>query len=323
MYRRIFFSLCLGILGIGLTGCISVDLLEIMAPSLKEHEISRDGPYTKNKILIVDISGLIRSGEGRDLFARSTTPNSIKAILNKAASDKNIKAVVLRINSPGGEVTATDIIHHDILGFKEEAGIPVYATIMSLGTSGAYYIGMAADKIYSHPTSIVGSLGVMARVPQLTELADKIGYSEIIFKSGKNKDLGDPLKKMDKEQRIIFQNMIDSMYERFLEIVVENRPGYDTKDALRPIADGRIYTPEEALRIQLVDGIAYLDEVIAKAKHAAGLENAKVITYSHRTSYHGSIYSKLPTQVNLLSINLRNIFGDSQAGFHYLWMPAD
>jgi protease-4 len=201
--------------------------------------------------------------------------------------------------------------------------MPVYASIMSLGTSGAYYVGATADQIFSHPTSTIGSIGVIARVPQFSKLADKIGYSQIIFKSGKNKDLGDPLTAMPEEQRAIFQNTIDSMHERFLEVVVKNRPGYKTKDDLRPIADGRIYTPEEALRVELVDGIAYLDEVIAKAKFSAGLEKARVVTYNQSAGYDSNIYSKLPIQVNLLNVDLQSIFGGSQPGFHYLWMPAE
>ena len=117
--------------------------------------------------------------------------------------------------------------------------------------------------------------------------------------------------------------MIDSMHNRFLDVVVENRNGFKTRDELRPIADGRIYTPEEALRLQLIDGIAYLDEVIAKVALAAGLDRSRVVTYNHRAGYDSNIYSKLPTQLNLLNINLRNTFADGQAGFHYLWMPAD
>ena len=322
MYRRILSSLCFGVLAMGLAGCFSVDMRGVLSPSLEEHEISRDGLFTRDKILIIDISGLIRSGQSSGFFSRNTTPKSIKAILNKASDDRHIRAVVLRIDSPGGEVTATDVVYHDILAFKERTGIPVYASIMSLGTSGAYYVGATADEIYSHPTSIIGSIGVIARVPQLAELADKIGYSQIILKSGKNKDLGDPLTKMPEEQQAILQNTIDSMHERFLEVVVKNRPGFQTKDELRPIADGRIYTSEEALRVELVDGIAYLDEVIAKAKLSAGLDRARVVTYNHSAGHDSNIYSKLPLQVNLLNIDLKNILGDGLPGFHYLWMPA-
>ena len=322
MFKRAFFSLCVFILAIGLTGCISLDLMSVVSPSLQEHEISRGGSFTREKILIIELSGLIRSGDSRSLFASHTTPDSIKAILNKALLDDDIKAVVLRIDSPGGEVTATDIIHHDLLTFKKKTGIPIYASFMSVGASGAYYISASADKIFGHPTSILGSIGVIARVPHYSDLADKIGYSEVVFKSGKNKDLGDPLKDMNEEQRLIFQNMIDSMYERFLDVVVQNRSAFETRDDLKAIADGRIYTPEEALRLELIDGIAYLDEVIAKVGLAAGLENAKVILYNHQPGYDSNIYSKLPTQVNLLNIDLHNVFGDSQAGFHYLWMPA-
>ncbi len=323
MYNRALVFLCFSLLAIGQVGCLSIDLSKIGSPSLTEHEISRDGVFTQGKILIVEISGQIRSSERRSLFGRDTTPDAIRAILNKAAQDDDIKALVLRINSPGGEVTATDVIYHDLRAFRERTGMPVHAAIMSLGTSGAYYIAASANEIYGHPTSIIGSLGVIARIPQYGELADKVGYGEVVFKSGKNKDLGDPLQEIDEEQRVIFQGMIDSMYERFLDVVVENRPGYATRDELRPIADGRIYTPEQARAFGLVDGIAYLDEVIEKAKRAAGLEKAKVITYSHRGGDQSNIYSRLPTQLNLLNIDLGSLLGETQAGFHYLWMPGD
>jgi protease-4 len=128
---------------------------------------------------------------------------------------------------------------------------------------------------------------------------------------------------MPEEQRVIFQNTIDAMHERFLQVVVESRPGYETTDELRPIADGRTYTSEEALRVELVDGIAYLDEVIDKAKVTAGVANARVVTYHHSAGHDGNIYSRLAGQVNLLHIDLPDIFGDGLPGFHYLWMPAD
>ena len=118
MNRRPFTSLFLGVLAAALTGCISLDMQGVMSPSLKEHEIERDGWFSRHKILIVDVSGVIRSGKGGGLFSRHTTPKSIRAILNKAADDKSVKAMVLRINSPGGEATATDIVYHDILAFK-------------------------------------------------------------------------------------------------------------------------------------------------------------------------------------------------------------
>jgi len=326
MFQRTLFSLFTVALALLSTGCITLDLMSVVSPSLQENEISSDGYFSDDKILIIDISGIIRSSKGSGFFTRSTTPETIKAVLNKARRDDDIKAVVLRINSPGGEVTATDIIHHDLQSFKMETGIPIYAAIMSLGTSGAYYVGTSADRIFAHPTSIIGSIGVIARLPQYGELAEKIGYSQIVFKSGENKDLGNPLKAMTEEQRLIFQNMIDASYDRFLEVVAEGRPGYEIADDLRTIADGRIYTPREAMDLKLIDDVAYLDEVIERLKESAGIEDMTVITYSHHAGYDRNVYSRLPTQLNLLNIDLNEAFGafgDSQAGFHYLWMPAN
>ena len=310
------------ILGLGLavvsSGCISLDLAGGSGP-LREREIRRD-VLSWSKILVVPIEGEI---EGRDrAFSRGTTPSDVRAMLERAAEDRRIRAIVLRVDSPGGEVTATDLVHHDLRRFRAETGIPVFASIQSMGTSGAYYVSAAADEIYSHPTAVVGSIGVIARVPNLSGLADKVGYRQVTFKSGANKDLADPLKDMTPEQRAMLQRMVDGMHERFVGAVVAGRDAYTSADQLRPVADGRIFTPQEALDAHLIDGVAYLDDVIERAKTAAGVSRVRVVTYSRSHRPDRTLYSMLAPKLSLIDFDLEALFG-GRTGFFYLWSPTD
>ena len=302
--------------------CMSFNLVNLFKSELQENTISKDSRMAKDKIVLIDISGVIHSGKDQGFMSSFTTPSGVAKILEQIESDKRVKGVILRINSPGGEVTATDIIHQQILRFKKRSKIPVYGSVISIGASGAYYIAMSCDRLYAHPTSVVGSIGVIARIPKLKGLAGKIGYDEVIFKSGDNKDMGHPLRDMSDEQKQIFQRMIDSMYGRFLETIIAGRKGYETKEKLKPIADGRIYTAEDAEKLKLIDDIAYLDDVIRQMKKDQGIKAARVVIYKYGRSKKLSIYSKdQPPQVNLLNINMQSIFGNQNPGFFYLWLP--
>ena len=151
----------LTILCLSMVSCINVDLGNLLSPEFTENTISAE-PNAKSKILIVDVSGFIKNGSSSSLFANYCTPESIKIVLNKAEMDPEVKAVILRINSPGGGVTASDLIHHEIKSFKKRTGIPVYSNTLSLAASGGYYIACATDEIYATPSSMIGSIGVIA-----------------------------------------------------------------------------------------------------------------------------------------------------------------
>ena len=322
------YAMFLAWLGVSIlaSGCISVDLQSLVNPELKEKVLDAQGRWTKHKVLIVDISGEIASGTQHHLsFLTDSSPEKVKAILKKAEEDSGIKAIVLRIDSPGGEVTATDMIYHELIDFKRRTGIPVVASIMGLGCSGAYYVACAADKVYAHPTSITGSIGIIARFPKLAELANKIGYQEEIFTTGKLKAMGHPLRQMTPEVRQVLQSAIDDLFDRFLSVLMSSRKAYKKRDDAKKIADGQIFTAYQALDLGLIDEVAYISDVIKKTKQSLGISEVKIITYSGGSNQDLNIYSKIlshnRTPINVVNFDLSPLVSRFRPGFYYLWLP--
>ena len=317
------FSLCLlCLLGLGCS-FISISLIPPVEP-LKETTVSGSG---KDKILIIDISGIISEEGKSSLVGLSGEPDivtRIKEELKLAAKDKHIKAIILRINSPGGTVTAADIMYHEIEQFKEKTGIKVIACIMDLGASGGYYVAVSADKIIAHPTTVTGSIGVIMLNLSFEGLLQKIGVKDTSIKTGEYKDMGSPLKTMTEEERKIFQSVMNNLYERFMAVIAKNRKEL-TPEKIRSLADGRIYTAQQALELKLIDQIGYLDETIAQAKKDAGIEEARVVIYHRPGTYKNNIYSQLSSSsfgaINLLNIDLKTFIRSGTPSFMYLWTP--
>ena len=239
-----------------------------------------------------------------------TTPDRIKEVLDKAAQDSHIKAVVLKINSPGGTVSASDIIHHELLNYKKETGVPMVACLMSLATSGGYYLAQAGDTIVANPSGITGSIGVLAMKLNVKGLMGKVGVEEEIVKSGKWKDFWSPFRPATPEEKQMMQEVINSYYRGFMNVVAQGRK-MNLKE-VRRVADGRIFTASQAKDLGLVDTLGYLDDAIELAKKRAGLEEAKVVRYQRPDSYRPNIYSGLPD----LSLAVT-------PQFLYMWWPGE
>jgi protease-4 len=284
------------ILTLVLVGCITVNIAPRVQP-VQEKLLEGQGT---GKVLLVDISGLISNEEVSGAFGmdKPSMVARIREELRKAAKDEDLKGVVLRIDSPGGTVTASDLIHHEILEFKKEKKVPVYASIMSLGTSGGYYIASAADKIYAHPTSVTGSIGVITVKFNIEGLMQKVGVEQHTIKSGELKDFFSIFKPATDEELLVMQGIIDNMYGRFLT-VVEEEAG-------------------------LIDGIKYLDGTIEALKEANGMEEARVVIYRRPGSYRDNIYSSLGTE-SAGSLNIRidadTLMRSRGVKFMYLWSP--
>lgn len=163
---------------------------------------------------------------------------------------------------------------------------------MDLGASGGYYVAASADRIIAHPTTVTGSIGVIMLNLSVEGLLQKIGITDTSIKTGEYKDMGSPLKTMTEEERRIFQGIMDSLYERFLTAITENRKELPL-EKLRSLADGRIYTAQQALENGLIDQIGYLDEAISLAKQESGLTGARVVIYHRPGVYKNNIYSQL------------------------------
>lgn len=309
-----------------LAGCVFINLPK--EEPLQEKTLGGKGA---DKILVIDFAGIITDDGSRSLFGKKPGRLALlKEELDLASKDTDVKAVILRINSPGGAVTACDIMSHEIALFKKNRKLPVIAEFMDVAASGGYYIAAASDKIIAHPTSVTGSIGVIAFSLNASGLLDKIGISNQTIKSGDKKDIGSPLRPMTEEERLIMQSVIDDMYERFLTVIANGRPELAKLDraALRKIADGRIYTAEQALKLKLIDRIGYMDDAIDLAKEAAGVKEARIISYSQPRAYKNNIYSTAQTldagaapQVNLINIDGSFLSERLGMSFMYLWAP--
>ncbi len=305
------------------SGCIHVDLFP-GGGKLQEAIISGEG---NDKVLLIDISGMLTTGKASGILEEPSLPARIKEELTKAEEDKHVKAIILRINTPGGSVTASDLVYHELKVFKKKRAVPVIAAIMDLGTSGGYYIAMAADHILAHPSTITGSIGVIMVTMNAEGLLEKVGVQPAAIVSGPKKSMGSPFRPMNEEERAIFQGTIDHLFEQFVSVVKEGRPGL-SMEQIRTVADGRIFTADIAKSKGLVDSIGYLDEAIALAKKEANLEKAKVVTYTRGGGTHQNIYSRFdPPQIGPIGFpqvdaySLFNVLTGGTPQMLYMWMP--
>lgn len=322
---KIIRMLCVMLTAFFFTGCAYVNVPLMPTPQpLREQVIEGKGAA---KILLMDITGLISERDKEKMLTGSVTPSmvaKVREILQKAAQDPNIAGVIIRINSPGGTITASDIIHHEIVSFRAQRKVPVYACMTSLGASGAYYIATATDNIIANPTSITGSIAVLMMTYNVEGLMNKIGVSELTFKTGDKKDILSPFRPATPEEKKIVQNIISQMHKRFVDKIMA-RPGNALgRKEIEALADGRIYTAEQALTMKLIDRIGYLDDVITDMKKAIGVADARIITYYQEGDYKGTIYSSSTAESSRLTGMLTggngfDWLGDTQ--FMYLWKP--
>lgn len=301
-------------------GCITVNLLEPPGP-VQEVQLTGTG---EEKVLLIDLSGVISSQDKDGLIQQPNMVAALKEELTKASKDEKVKAVVLRINSPGGTVNASDILYHELKSFKATRKIPVVVSMMDVAASGGYYAAMASDAILVHPSTVTGSIGVIMLTVNAKGLMEKVGVEANAITSGPRKDMGSPFRTMTAEEKAIFQGVIDSFYQRFLSVVQEGRPNLSV-DQIKKLADGRIYSGEQAKAAGLVDDIGYLDEAIELAKKKAGLTEARVVTYRRHGEYQNNIYSRLvgtgSSLNSLAQMDLLSVVRGGSPQFMYLWMP--
>lgn len=318
--QRVLISLLLLISAAAQYGCVTINLLEPPGP-VQEVQLSGSGD---GKVLLLDLSGVISSQDKDGLIPQPNLLATFKEELTKASKDEKIKAVVLRINSPGGTVNASDILYHELKTFKANKKIPVIASMMDVAASGGYYLAMATDAILVHPSTVTGSIGVIMLTVNAKGLLEKVGVEANAITSGPRKDMGSPFRTMTAEEKLIFQGVIDSFYDRFLAVVQEGRP-HLSADQIKKLADGRIYSGEQAKTAGLVDEVGYLDEAIDLAKKNAGLTEARVVTYRRHGEYQNNIYSRLfgtsSGLSSLASMDLLSIVRGGSPQFMYLWMP--
>jgi protease-4 len=229
---------------------------------------------------------------------------------------------VVRINSSGGTVTASDIIYRELEAFKKARGLPVVTIMMDVAASGGYYVALAGDTLLAHPTTVTGSIGVIMLTVNAEGLLEKIGVSASTIASGPRKDMGSPFRQLTAEERAIFQAVIDSLHRQFVAKVAERRR--IPPERLQALADGRVYTAEQAVASGLVDGVGYMDDAIAAARRAAGLTEARVIVYHRPREYRATYYARAAGPAPIVETPLAHVaslLGGTGPRFLYLWWP--
>jgi protease-4 len=314
-----------GLLMIAGCGTPSVLLTPVDNTNKLEETTVMDGKgLFPDKIAIVELDGVIANAKTTGLLGGGENPISLfTQELQKAADDSSVKAVVLRVNSPGGTVSASDAMYQMLKRFKSKTHKPVVASVQEVGASGAYYISCAADKIVAQPTSLVGSIGVIFETFNLEGTMSKIGVKPENYKSAAHKDIGSPFREPTADEKAIMQGLVDDYYARFKSIVTSNRPIPATAD-FAMMTDGRVFSGDKAVELGLVDQTGLLEDAIALAKDLSKSQNAKVVIFRRPYGYGGSIYAtdSAPTpKANVLQLELPEAASMLPTGFYYIWKP--
>ncbi|HTO68836.1 MAG TPA: signal peptide peptidase SppA [Myxococcota bacterium] len=322
MLSRLPLVLCLSLAS---TACVlytPIDLGSLGSPGELRETVLQG--TTGPKLVLVEISGVISDEEDKTALGLGERPSIVaetKSILDRAGDDEKVAGLLLRIDSPGGSVSASDTLYHEIAKWKADNKKPVVAFFNGLSTSGAYYLAMAADRVVAHPAAVTGSIGVIMPGFSIAGLMKKYGVADQTLTSGAYKDAGSMLRDMRPEERAQLLSVIDDLYTRFREVVKEGRPALDA-DKIKQLADGRVYSAPQALKLGLVDQLGYLDDAVAELKKRANATDVRVVSYHRANQTRENIYSRAPSlslealQASLVETLQRQGLAP---GFYYLW----
>lgn len=274
---------------------------------LLTEEVVREGP-ARTKIAIISVEGLIYGEQAKSVYRQ----------LKAAREDKRVKGVIVRVNSPGGTISASDQIYREISKFRKEENKPVIAFMQGVAASGGYYTSVACEKIIAEPTTITGSIGVISWYFVVQELLEeKLGILPVVVKSGPKKDWPSSFRKPTPEEiQYMRDKLITPALERFVGVVYEGRKASLTLDDVRRLADGGIFGAQEALEEKLIDEIGYLDDAIELAKTLAGIDKAQVVQYRNPFSLTDFLSYR---KSNLLKIDRNTLYELGTPQILYLW----
>jgi protease IV len=255
-----------------------------------------------DKIGVVDLEGVILD------------PNEVVDQLRKFADDDSIKAIIIHVNSPGGGVAASEEIYREVKRVRDEKHRYIVASIETVGASGAYYVSSATNKIYADSGSVVGSIGVIAEWVNYGDLMRWAKLKPEVLKVGQFKDTGDPTRELTPAERQYLQGLIDNMYSQFVQAVADGR--HAKVSDIKPIADGRVWTGEQALGLHLIDQIGDFRSVVQDTAKSVKISGEPVLVHPEKDRkslldlLFGDASQFLPTKEKML---------DQQMGFYYLW----
>src|SRR5262245_20876676 len=273
-------------------------------------------------VAVIDIDGLLLDMDMTGPGSAGENPVSLfRERLDAAAADPCVRAVVLRINSYGGGVAASDMMRHDLEQFKNRTHLPVVACLLETATGGAYYIATAADQIVALPTTVTGGIGVILNIYSLETFMQTQGIAAAPVKSGEFIDMGTPIHPAPEEQRAVLERHAKEFHQLFRQTVMGSRRGLAPQEE---IFDGRIFTGVEAAGLHMVDSLGYPDDAVAAACGMAGLARAQVVLYHRCNDRARSVYSttpNIPLQGEMTALNVPGLARSRMPTFLYLWQP--
>ena len=325
---RLLLRLAVAALLIPVGGCVSVDLFGGGPSAPLQESVVRgtDGP----KILLVDIDGVIGADTpsynilGREEISMIAR---VREVLDRARQDEEVKGLLLRIDSPGGTVTASDQIYTEILQFKREQDVPVVAQLLGTAASGGYYVAMSADQVQAHTTTVTGSIGVLFSSVNFVGLMEKLGIEDQTLTAGEFKDAGSPFRRLNAVERAQLQSIVDDLHARFRAVVEAGRPDLSSEDVAR-LANGQIFSSSQALENGLVDRVGTLEEAVVWLEGQMGVGRSRVVAYHRPSEVRRNLYMRgamnPPVQFGVMDrlsrLGLESVL--SRPGFHYLWWPG-
>jgi protease IV len=276
------------------------------------------------RMALIDVDGLLLNQNLAGLFAQGENPvAAFREKLEAAAHDPAVRVIVVRINSPGGGVTACDIMAEELRRFRMESGKPVIACLMDVATAGAYYVAIEADWIVAHPTTLTGAIGALFNHYNLQDAMAQLNVVYEPIKSGEHVNMGSVAEPLSEKARQLLEQIVVSYRQRFLDRLVRRRPAIHNEDRLK-LADGRVVSAPEALTLGLVDRIGYLHEALAEAKRRVHLSDAEVVMYQRAGSPARSLYAvapNTPLQSELIPVSYPGLDRSKLPTFLYLWQP--
>ncbi len=326
---RFYFERCartVAALGIALVAaaCVQVEIpLFASGGALAERILGGErGP----KILLVDLSGTLGMRAAAGLLGLPAGESAVARFreeLDRASRDDEIAAIVLRIDSPGGTVIASEILYREVLRHRRATGQPVIAQMMGVAASGGYYVAMAADRVQAYPSTITGSIGVIAMGFNVTGLMQKVGVDYQTFTTGPFKDAGSPFRPMTDGEREQMRSVVSDLFASFLEVVERGRPKL-TRAEIERLADGRIYSARQALAAGLIDGVGDLEGAIAEAKLAANVSGeTRLVVYRRPGERAENLFSAaVGSALSAEAANAQLRAALAESSFLYWWPGA-
>ncbi len=294
-------------------------------------DVVLEDPAAEGTIALFDVTGLIADVRRSGLLSDGENPvDRFVEALKAARNDPSVRAVIVRINSPGGTVTASDVMYRELQRFKQESNKPVVILMADVAASGGYYLACAGDEIVAHPTTVTGSVGVIIQTINFSEGMKMIGIRADSITSGPNKTMGSPFEPMKSEHRELLQGLVNDFYGNFRGVVLANRPKIAalSKDDADGLLDGRVFTGSQALEHGFVDTLGDLHTAFDRAKARANLAAARLVKYHRPGGHVATPYADSPaptptvsSQINLVQMNLAGSPWLDQVGFWYVWMP--